>query len=283
MGNMTRTVRDLAGKAVRAGGNGGGLVTGGVRLIQVQRQLAALGYSCGGADGIMGPRTRAAVVAFQRDQGIAADGLIGPETMAKLEAAGAASTHSSGSSAGDTQDSATPASSGTSVASTSTSPASGHAPVRAGYGAESSAVFGSARTIDTSWLWLECGIDLWGAEAIANAAYTDAMSRGGPEARFHEGVWLRNQAWAKHYRFDFEDRSLANIAYARTIEETYYAAAAALGRKAEIAPGLEGDAPQGGMGDWTSPTAPGSPSATHREFAHAVFDAFERARYSDDW
>ena len=35
-------------------------------------------------DGIFGHRTREAVVAFQRRQGLAADGVAGPKTLAKL-------------------------------------------------------------------------------------------------------------------------------------------------------------------------------------------------------
>ena len=41
---------------------------------EVQRLLNARGYDAGPADGIMGPRTRSAITAFQRDSGMPVDG-----------------------------------------------------------------------------------------------------------------------------------------------------------------------------------------------------------------
>lgn len=52
-----------------------------------QRQLASLGLDPGPIDGDMGPKTRAAVVAFQRANGLNADGIIGPRTIAALRQA----------------------------------------------------------------------------------------------------------------------------------------------------------------------------------------------------
>lgn len=52
-----------------------------VRDLQVR--LASAGYAAD-PDGIFGPRTRAAVMAFQRESGLAADGIAGPDTMAAL-------------------------------------------------------------------------------------------------------------------------------------------------------------------------------------------------------
>ncbi len=40
----------------------------------VQRRLVELGYDSGAADGLFGPRTRAALQAFQRDRGLPATG-----------------------------------------------------------------------------------------------------------------------------------------------------------------------------------------------------------------
>mgnify|MGYP000363989758 CR=1 FL=1 len=51
-----------------------------------QERLAQLGYAPGGIDGIFGPRTRAAVLAFQAENDLHTDGVIGPQTRAKLNA-----------------------------------------------------------------------------------------------------------------------------------------------------------------------------------------------------
>ena len=50
----------------------------------LQAKLNALGYDCGAMDGIFGSKTYAAVVAFQKANGLAVDGIVGPETWAKL-------------------------------------------------------------------------------------------------------------------------------------------------------------------------------------------------------
>lgn len=51
----------------------------------LQRALAELGYDPGPVDGIPGPRTRAAVVSFQRARELVADGVVGPRTRGALE------------------------------------------------------------------------------------------------------------------------------------------------------------------------------------------------------
>jgi len=48
---------------------------------QLQRFLAAAGYSPGPADGVMGPLTENSLMAFQRGRGLAADGVVGPQTQ----------------------------------------------------------------------------------------------------------------------------------------------------------------------------------------------------------
>ena len=54
-------------------------------LTGVQYRLNALGFGAGPVDGIMGRRTRKAVIAFQRAYPpLAADGIPGPRTQAKL-------------------------------------------------------------------------------------------------------------------------------------------------------------------------------------------------------
>lgn len=50
----------------------------------VQQALADAGYDPGPADGLEGPRTTAAVTAYQRDKGLKVDGTIGPETLRSL-------------------------------------------------------------------------------------------------------------------------------------------------------------------------------------------------------
>lgn len=54
-------------------------------LKNVQRRLMDLGYTPGPFDGVMGPKTAAAIRAFQRDAGLAVDGIVGPKTRAALQ------------------------------------------------------------------------------------------------------------------------------------------------------------------------------------------------------
>jgi len=55
-------------------------------VASVQRQLGVV------ADGIFGPKTRAAVRAFQRSHGLLVDGIVGPQTRAALARAGSGGT-----------------------------------------------------------------------------------------------------------------------------------------------------------------------------------------------
>jgi len=52
---------------------------------QVQNQLQVLGYYRGDVDGVFGPITQAAVIAFQNDQSLDPDGIVGPLTYDKLQ------------------------------------------------------------------------------------------------------------------------------------------------------------------------------------------------------
>lgn len=59
----------------------------GTDVAELQAALNALGYPCGAADGIFGPKTEAAVIKFQRAAKIGVDGIVGPQTWAALEKA----------------------------------------------------------------------------------------------------------------------------------------------------------------------------------------------------
>lgn len=67
------------GPTLRIGAQGG-------KVEDLQRQLTWLGYPVGNIDGIKGSRTRAAVMAFQADNGLLVDGVVGPQTWAALYA-----------------------------------------------------------------------------------------------------------------------------------------------------------------------------------------------------
>jgi peptidoglycan hydrolase-like protein with peptidoglycan-binding domain len=62
---------------LRAGSNG-------PAVEDLQKKLAAAGFDPGPIDGSMGPRTLAAVKAFQQAKGIGVDGIVGPETRGAL-------------------------------------------------------------------------------------------------------------------------------------------------------------------------------------------------------
>lgn len=53
----------------------------------MQEQLKAVGCYTGNVDGIVGPQTDAAILAFQKAEGLEPDGEVGPETEAALSAA----------------------------------------------------------------------------------------------------------------------------------------------------------------------------------------------------
>ncbi|MFU0799403.1 MAG: peptidoglycan-binding protein [Xylanivirga thermophila] len=57
----------------------------GADVAMLQRILISIGYNPGPVDGIFGPRTRAAVIQFQLDNGLVPDGIVGPKTYAALD------------------------------------------------------------------------------------------------------------------------------------------------------------------------------------------------------
>jgi peptidoglycan hydrolase-like protein with peptidoglycan-binding domain len=60
----------------------------GDNVADLQACLRKLGYANSAVDGIFGPRTRQAVIDFQRDQGLPRDGVVGAATRRALERAG---------------------------------------------------------------------------------------------------------------------------------------------------------------------------------------------------
>ncbi|MET8908764.1 L,D-transpeptidase family protein [Micromonospora sp. NPDC004551] len=57
----------------------------GAAVTTLQTRLTALHYDVGGVDGIFGPSTHHAVVAFQKVNGLVRDGIVGPRTWAALD------------------------------------------------------------------------------------------------------------------------------------------------------------------------------------------------------
>lgn len=51
---------------------------------RLQQSLTRAGYNAGGVDGQFGPKTQAAVKAYQRDHGLAVDGIVGKNTGGSL-------------------------------------------------------------------------------------------------------------------------------------------------------------------------------------------------------
>lgn len=61
----------------------------GTEVRNLQQRLKELGFDPNGVDGKFGPGTQAAVIAFQKANGLQADGKVGPKTLAALNLNGA--------------------------------------------------------------------------------------------------------------------------------------------------------------------------------------------------
>lgn len=57
-----------------------------IKPVQVQKALAEAGFYKGAMDGVLGPKTRAAIRVFQEKHGLTVDGKCGPKTWEKLKA-----------------------------------------------------------------------------------------------------------------------------------------------------------------------------------------------------
>jgi resuscitation-promoting factor RpfB len=85
------------GAAVAATGSGSALLHRGSHGSTTAAVQRALGIP---ADGIYGPQTRRAVMAFQRAHGLIVDGIVGPQTLGALGLGGSTGTSGSGSGSG---------------------------------------------------------------------------------------------------------------------------------------------------------------------------------------
>ncbi len=70
----------------------------GAQVVDLQNRLRALGFYNGPLNGNFGPQTEAAVIAFQRSQGLDADGIVGSQVEAALQRAQSTGTRSNSNS-----------------------------------------------------------------------------------------------------------------------------------------------------------------------------------------
>lgn len=61
-------------------------------ITAIQQALKAAGFNPGPIDGVRGPKTTAAIKAFQRSKGLVADGIVGPKTTSALGGGGGGSS-----------------------------------------------------------------------------------------------------------------------------------------------------------------------------------------------
>ena len=68
----------------------------GAEVKKVQQKLKNWGYYTGAVDGIFGPKTKEAVMYFQRKNGLTVDGIAGPKTLAAMGIASGSAASASG-------------------------------------------------------------------------------------------------------------------------------------------------------------------------------------------
>jgi peptidoglycan hydrolase-like protein with peptidoglycan-binding domain len=105
-----------------SGSSGTTLVSGATAAFDkdIQQQLADVGCYTGNVDGILGPESDAAIVAFQTAAGLTVDGQLGPETEAALKKDAAAKTKVCGTSTTTTSKSTTTTAAGGTAPCTAT-------------------------------------------------------------------------------------------------------------------------------------------------------------------
>jgi hypothetical protein len=85
IGTPVQITGSYRGEGSRSGGDGTLRRTSrGPEVSRLQARLGDLGFSPGTIDGIYGPRTEQAVMAFQRSRGLPVTGVVGPDTRRAL-------------------------------------------------------------------------------------------------------------------------------------------------------------------------------------------------------
>ena len=60
------------------------LGSNGPQVVKLQKKLQKAGFNPGDTDGDFGPATQAAILAYQKSEGMLADGVAGPRTLEAL-------------------------------------------------------------------------------------------------------------------------------------------------------------------------------------------------------